>query len=438
MGVFIMGTRFRKSVKICKGVKVNFSKSGASLSLGGRGHSLNLGGRGARVTVGIPGTGLSYSTKLGSNSKRKSSSSSHKRSSGSRASRSKVSVPGQVRLSMNEKGQITILDSNGSPITDEYVLRKIRSTDAYKQQKAALEIQRKQKIEEIVQNASEENAKFINIYTFSPIVESKSNFEKRYNSMEPEQYCIPAPTENEIKNDLMNEAEENVKAPFWKKGKLQKQYVEDNFSKRMSDAINVWNADKEASEKLFAEEYESNKSFLRKLIDGNENTICESFDSWIASCELPVEININYEFDSNEKTLLLDVDLPEIEDLPETIMTKTDSGNLKEKKKTQGEKRGEYATCVFGLAVFVSSNAFNISPDIQKILISGYTQRRDKDGNLNDDYIYSFKFTRDKFEGINVNRINPQEICMSVPNRCNMTSTALFKTIKPFDKFDEN
>ena len=33
-----MGFRFRKSVKICKGVKVNFSKSGASLSLGGRGY----------------------------------------------------------------------------------------------------------------------------------------------------------------------------------------------------------------------------------------------------------------------------------------------------------------------------------------------------------------------------------------------------------------
>lgn len=45
-----MGMRFRKSVKICKGVKVNFSKSGASLSLGGRGHSMNFGGRGTRAT----------------------------------------------------------------------------------------------------------------------------------------------------------------------------------------------------------------------------------------------------------------------------------------------------------------------------------------------------------------------------------------------------
>ena len=39
-----MGLRFRRSVKICKGVKVNFSKSGAGLSLGGRGRSRHPAG----------------------------------------------------------------------------------------------------------------------------------------------------------------------------------------------------------------------------------------------------------------------------------------------------------------------------------------------------------------------------------------------------------
>ena len=70
-----MGFRFRKSVKICKGVKVNFSKSGASLSLGGRGHSVTMGKR-ARATFCIPGTGLSYSTSLSGHHKSRKSSSS--------------------------------------------------------------------------------------------------------------------------------------------------------------------------------------------------------------------------------------------------------------------------------------------------------------------------------------------------------------------------
>ena len=33
-GEIIMGMRYRKSIKICKGVRMNLSKSGPSLSLG--------------------------------------------------------------------------------------------------------------------------------------------------------------------------------------------------------------------------------------------------------------------------------------------------------------------------------------------------------------------------------------------------------------------
>lgn len=59
-----MGFRFRKSFKIAKGLRINLGKRGASLSIGGRGATLNVGAKGVRGTVGLPGTGLSYSTKL--------------------------------------------------------------------------------------------------------------------------------------------------------------------------------------------------------------------------------------------------------------------------------------------------------------------------------------------------------------------------------------
>jgi len=47
---------------LAPGVYVNFSKSGASLSLGPRGSKVTFGPRGTRVTVGIPGTGLYHTT----------------------------------------------------------------------------------------------------------------------------------------------------------------------------------------------------------------------------------------------------------------------------------------------------------------------------------------------------------------------------------------
>lgn len=56
-----MGFRFRRSVRIIPGIRLNFSKSGISTSIGGRGATINFSKRGTRTTVGIPGTGLSYS-----------------------------------------------------------------------------------------------------------------------------------------------------------------------------------------------------------------------------------------------------------------------------------------------------------------------------------------------------------------------------------------
>jgi hypothetical protein len=61
-----MGFRFRKTIKILPGVRVNLSKSGVTTSLGVPGATINVGSKsGPRATVGLPGTGLSYRQQLG-------------------------------------------------------------------------------------------------------------------------------------------------------------------------------------------------------------------------------------------------------------------------------------------------------------------------------------------------------------------------------------
>jgi L,D-peptidoglycan transpeptidase YkuD (ErfK/YbiS/YcfS/YnhG family) len=57
-----MGFRFRKTFKVAPGIKLNLSKSGVSTSIGGRGLTANLRGGRAKTTVGVPGTGLSFSS----------------------------------------------------------------------------------------------------------------------------------------------------------------------------------------------------------------------------------------------------------------------------------------------------------------------------------------------------------------------------------------
>jgi hypothetical protein len=59
-----MGFRFRKTIKLFPGLKINLSKSGVSTSIGGPGTTLNISNHGTRGTVSIPGTGISYSENL--------------------------------------------------------------------------------------------------------------------------------------------------------------------------------------------------------------------------------------------------------------------------------------------------------------------------------------------------------------------------------------
>jgi hypothetical protein len=58
-----MGFRFRKRIRLAKGIYWNLSKKGSSLSVGRRGASLNVSKKGVRDTFSVPGTGISYQTK---------------------------------------------------------------------------------------------------------------------------------------------------------------------------------------------------------------------------------------------------------------------------------------------------------------------------------------------------------------------------------------
>lgn len=75
-----MGLRFRKSVKIAPGVKLNINKGSASVTVGKRGAHYTVSSTGRQTaSVGLPGTGLSYVKTLGGK-KKKSTKKSNKKS----------------------------------------------------------------------------------------------------------------------------------------------------------------------------------------------------------------------------------------------------------------------------------------------------------------------------------------------------------------------
>jgi Protein of unknown function (DUF4236) len=55
-----MPLRFRRSIRVLPFLRLNVSKRGASVSIGGRGAHVTLGHGQVRETVGLPGSGISY------------------------------------------------------------------------------------------------------------------------------------------------------------------------------------------------------------------------------------------------------------------------------------------------------------------------------------------------------------------------------------------
>jgi hypothetical protein len=60
-----MGWRFRRSIKVLPGVRLNVGKSGfTSVSVGGRGARMTFGKKGVSQTIGIPGTGIAFTRRI--------------------------------------------------------------------------------------------------------------------------------------------------------------------------------------------------------------------------------------------------------------------------------------------------------------------------------------------------------------------------------------
>ena len=57
-----MGFRFRRTMQVIPGLRLNLSRSGPSVSVGPRGLHYTVGMKGTRATVGIPGSGLFWTS----------------------------------------------------------------------------------------------------------------------------------------------------------------------------------------------------------------------------------------------------------------------------------------------------------------------------------------------------------------------------------------
>jgi len=165
-----------------------------------------------------------------------------------------------------------------------------------------------------------------------------------------------------------------------------------------------------------------------------------AIEAWLTEAaqvlEIPVEFEVSYMAARDASTVFVDLDLPEIEDLPDEVATQTATGKLKVTGMKQADLRGNYAKTVFGLVAFLATHIFEVSPATTMVVMSCYTQRRDSAGELADTYILSTQIPREGLVGVDVTTADCQRLIERFEGRVKMTSTNLFQKITPYEPAD--
>ena len=319
--------RFRKSVKVCKGVKLNVSKSGASLTVAPmKGVSFNLGGKGAFLNWSIPGTG----------------------------------VYDRVRLDTLLKDKLGGLGGLSGLFGGEKQEERPQQLEVVQEQPKAARTQR----------STSGSAKKP---TTGTVVKKKAG-----------------PDEAELERIAHQEALIAI-------GQMTPK-----VSPRASGEM-----DADAAER--------------------------AIEDWLREAQAPVDIAVQTEAVPEKKLVMVDLDLPEIEDMPDDRLAQLADGTVKVKKKTQKELRSDYKTCAFGLGQFVAGSVLSLVPAAERVAVSAYTTRRsDKTGEAEDVFIYSVVYEREKMAAVCAQE-DPCAACGLLRSRYYLLASGLLKPISPFE-----
>ena len=348
-----MAFRFRKSVKLAPGIRLSLGKRGLGLNVGRRGASISIGQRGVYSNVGIPGTGISFRQKLSGSSRKRAR----------KVTASTHVVEHNIKIDIDESGAILFKDANGN------VLPKRLITLAKQQLGDTIHTLVQKKCEEI--NKEIESVGEIHFDTEDP---------KLIPSFEAEEFDEPLPEE-----------------PKWKKyGFLSLIFhsLKDKVDLQNDDLKNNYEENRrnwQKNKKIFEDNEKDRKWLVENGIYRNVGDMEIFLESRLNDLQWPRETTVDFEILDEGKIIFIDVDLPEIEDMPNKIAHAIQNGNkvsIKEMSEVQIQKL--YMKHVHGIGFRLIGEVFSSLPVSETVVISGYSKRVNKGtGEMRDEYLYS-------------------------------------------------
>lgn len=152
----------------------------------------------------------------------------------------------------------------------------------------------------------------------------------------------------------------------------------------------------------------------------------------------PRETLISLDVQNGGKRAMMDVDLPEIEDMPRKSVSIAKSGlKLNINNRTDTQIRKDYMFHVHGIGFRVIGETFTALPTVNQVVLAAYSQRvNPATGAVSDEYLYTVRVDRPQWAEIrfdNLSQIDLVECLANFELKRKMTKTGIFKPIEPFD-----
>jgi len=436
-----MAFRFRNSVRLAPGVRLNFGKRSISLSAGVRGAGLTLGSNGLWGNLGIPGTGMSYRTRLTDlPTQRKRAQKRHSLSSETAAEPLE-----SFRAVMDERGQVNLLDQEGNPLSPAQ-RRRIWSDHGDRLQ--AWLCSERDRINGDMELLLEIHQDILPPGSAVP-------------DYDPQPFATPAPDEPDPVSLPPEPVKPELKLRFWdflvpgRRQRLRQAHAQrleqwqreyrlwQQTCRQQQEAavqqrqayeqqLAAWKSAEEAHRQQQAQLAEA----FHQRLARDEVLMSRILATELQALDWPRETLVDFEIDLSRNRVCLDVDLPEIEAIPgRQARPGARNRRLVIRQKSARQLRQEYARHIHGVILRLAGVVLALLPGVERVVLSGYSQRLDPStGHVRDDYLLSVEVDRQGLAELNFDRpeqIDPQAALERFNLRRDMTKTGIFRPIEP-------
>lgn len=390
-----MALRFRRSFRLAPGVRMNLSGSGVSWSVGPRGASVSFGSRGTFLNAGIPGTGLYSREKIGGSQARPE-----------RVAPGKITVSATVRL--EDDGTVKFLDADGAPLSSEWIERAKR--------------QRGDQIREFIQKHCDEINEQIEqlgkLYLHTPKPHERIKYSAR-------NFDVPVPKDPTPKgHGFLGWLFKSVRTRI----DLENADGLSAYRKQLTE----WQR-KKAS---FDIEEQVRKNLLEVRVFNDVDAMEIILEGALTGITWPRETSVSAQIDEGGRLALLDVDLPEIEDMPKRTANLPGRGykaTMKVLSDTQARRL--YMAHIHAIGFRIVGEVFAVLPKVSEIVLSAFSQRPNKaTGTIENQYLYSVRVKRKAWGTISFDNLIALDVVTALERfelRREMTTTGVFRAVEP-------